>query len=109
MTELKDGFSLGSAEGLDHITLGAEDTEELGDATVRVLLKEGPHQEFDSVMVCEIAGEASVIAKEAIQAQGEAHLVPTRIWPYREVEAIVVPVGDGRLEAAEAERIGVNK
>lgn len=108
MTELNDGFSLGSAEGLDHITLGAEDTEELGEASVRVLPKEAPHQEFDSVMVCEIAGEASVIAKEAIQAEGEAHLVPTRVWPYREVEAIVIPMEDGRLEAADAELIGVN-
>jgi hypothetical protein len=106
--ELNDGFSLDGAEGLDYVTMGAESIEELGVATVRVLPKDAPHQEFDSVLVCEIAGEASVMAKEAIEAEGEAHLIPTRICPLDEVEAIVVPLDDGRLEAADAERIGVN-
>jgi hypothetical protein len=108
--ELKDGFSLGSAEGMDHITLGAESVEELGHATVRVIPKgDAPYQEFDSVMVFPLAGEPTVIAKEAIRAEGEAHLLPTTIWPYREIEAIVIPLDDGRMEEIDAERIGVNK
>lgn len=107
--ELKDGFSLpAKSDGLNHITLGAESVDELGEATVRVLPKDAPHQEFDSVMVCELAGEPTVIAKEAVRAEGEAHLIPSTVWPYREVEAIVIPMDDGRLEAADAELIGVN-
>ena len=109
MTELNDGFSLGSAEGLDHITLGAEDTEELGEAFVRVIPSDGsPIQEFDSVMVCTVAGEPTVMGKEAIQAEGEAHLLPTWVKKYSDVEAIVIPLDDGRLEAAGAELIGVD-
>jgi hypothetical protein len=107
--ELNDGFSLDGAVGLDHITMGAESTEELGVATVRVIPKEGPYQEFDSVMVCELAGEATVIAKEAIRGPaGDAHPIPSTIWQYADIEALVIPMDDGRLEAAEAERIGVN-
>lgn len=107
--ELNDGFDLGSAEGMDHITMGSDSIEELGVATVRVLPKNAPHQEFDSVTVFDLAGEPVVMAKEAIRAEGAAHLLPTRIWPLSEVEAIVVPLDDGRLESIEgAERIGVN-
>jgi len=106
--ELNDGFELGSAEGLDHITLGADTIEELGSATVRVIPKDGPYQEFDSVMVCELAGEATVIAKEAVRAEGAAHLIPTLVVPYSELEAIVIPMDDGRLDEADAELIGVN-
>ncbi|AGM11307.1 hypothetical protein HHTV1_53 [Haloarcula hispanica tailed virus 1] len=107
--ELKDGFDLpADVDGLNHFTAGAETVDELGDATVRVIPKDAPHQEFDSVMVCRLAGEATVIAKEAVRFEGEAHLVPSTVWPYREVEAIVVPFDDGRIEAAGAERIGVN-
>lgn len=107
--ELNDGFSLPSkADGLNHITLGAETVDELGDATVRVIPKDAPHHEFDSVQVLELAGEPTLIAKEAIRVQGEAHLIPSTIWPYREIEEVVIPMDDGRLEAADGELIGVN-
>jgi len=107
--ELNDGFSLpGKADGLKHITLGSETVEDLDEASVRVIPKEAPYQEFDSVQVLDLAGEPTAIAKEAIRAEGEAHLIPSTIWPMDEVEAIVIPFEDGRMEAADAERIGVN-
>mgnify|MGYP006279538673 CR=1 FL=1 len=109
MTELNDFLTGDDApNSLDEIHLGAETTDELGEATVRVIPKDAPHQEFDSVQVMELAGEPTVIAKEAVESGGEAHLVPRTMWPYREVEAIVIPMDDGRLEAADGELIGVN-
>jgi len=108
--ELNDGFELpADVDGLNHFTAGAELVDELGDATVRVIPKDGPHQEFDSVQVCRLAGEATVIAKEAVRAEGEAHLIPSTIWRYADIEALVIPMDDGRLEAADAERSGGNR
>ena len=107
--ELNDWLAGDDVPGsLDEMHLGAETVDKLGEATVRVIPKDAPHQEFDSVQVLELAGEPTLIAKEAVRAGGEAHLIPSTLWPYREVEAIVIPMDDGRLDAAEAERIGVN-
>jgi len=106
--ELNDTFDMEGGDGLHYITLGSETVEELGEATVRVIPKEAPYQDFDSVLVLELAGETTVIAKEAVRAGGEAHLIPSNVWPYREIEAIVIPFDDGRMESADAELIGVN-
>lgn len=107
--ELKDTFSLPpDADGLHHITLGAESTDELGQDVVRVIPKDAPVQEFDSVMVCQLAGEPTLFAKEAVRFEGEAHLLPSRIWPFDEIEAILIPLHDGRVEEVGGDVIGVN-
>lgn len=110
MPEMKDPFDMDQmdGDGWHYITMGAENTDELGESTVRVLSKEGAVQDFDSVLVCDLAGETAVIAKEAVKSEGEVYLMPTLVMPFRDVEAIVIPMDDGRLESAEAEVVGVN-
>lgn len=105
--ELNDGFDeVGS--GLDTFFAGAETTEELGSSTVQIHTEDGPVMEFDSILMCELAGEAVVICKEAIRAAGEAHLIPTNVIPWRKVSSISIPMDDGRLENVDGELIGVN-
>lgn len=112
--ELKGGFELGSAEGMDHTHMGAGTVEDLGHATVDITTRAGIHREtvrtetFDKVQIFELAGTPVVVGLEAIRAEGEAHLLPTRIIPWGQVLGIDIPMDDGRLEAAGAERIGVN-
>ena len=110
MSELNDGFDLPSdVDGLNHMHMGAESTDELGMATVEVRThSSGSGGFFDNVKILDLAGETVVLAQEAIEVEGEPHLIPTQIIPWKEVKDIQVPLDDGRLEETDGERIGVN-
>jgi len=112
--ELNDFLADDAPGSLDEIHLGAESTEELGSATVSITTRAGVHQEtvrteqFDQIQVMDIGGSTVVIGKEAIRAEGVAHLIPTRLIPWKQVLNIDVPMDDGRLEEVDGELIGVN-
>lgn len=108
--ELEDPFSLpDGADGYNDIYLGADDIEDLGHASVTVRTKnDGTGGTFDSVQVVELAGEPTILAKRAIEAEGRKVLIPTQVIPWDQVTGIRVPIGDGRLEQVDGELIGVD-